>query len=59
MAHLSPNNGGCWFCQTDDDNTYDWNFSTEWDSWYHDHCYQKALTEGHPEAEVIFKNERR
>ena len=58
MAYLSPNNGGCWFCQTNEE-TDDWMFSVEWDTYYHDQCYRAALEQGNPEAVIIYKNERR
>jgi hypothetical protein len=56
MAYLSPNNQGCWFCSTDDE-TCDWEFSFEWDSWFHIHCLTKAWSELSQEAEIIVNNE--
>lgn len=48
----TPNEGGCWFCYTDDGEMY---FTTEWDAWFHMDCLQKELNSDHynPEAEII------
>jgi hypothetical protein len=44
--HVSPNYGGCWFCQTEED-TGDWLFSFEFDTYFHHHCLLEALREDH------------
>jgi hypothetical protein len=55
MAYLSPNSGGCWFCQTD--NTKEgWLFSWEFDTHFHPSCCMKELEDhpDNPEAKIIF-----
>ena len=49
---VSPNNGGCWFCYRKDDNLV---FDTEWDTFVHTACIEKALKENpdHPEATLM------
>ena len=39
----SPNEGGCWFCNTIDDDRNDWLFSFEWDAYIHKGCLEEAL----------------
>ena len=48
----SPNEGGCWFCHTDDGEMH---FSTEFDTYFHMDCLEKELTKRphNPEAEII------
>ena len=50
MGSKTPNDGGCWFCYTDDGEL---SFSMEFDTWFHMDCLSKALEKGNPEAEVI------
>lgn len=38
---LSPNDGGCWFCYTDQGEMV---FSTEFDCYLHLSCLQKEMT---------------
>jgi hypothetical protein len=37
--HLTPNEGGCWFCSMDQCDSYD----REFDTFYHEECLSKAL----------------
>ena len=65
MAKLSPNQGGCWFCKTDDmegpHTTKEkpdggMNFTTEWDAYFHMSCLIYELNNKspvNPEAEII------
>lgn len=40
VVNISPNNGGCWFCHTqDDDLVFDWEF----DTFVHENCIKSAL----------------
>lgn len=41
---LSPENGGCWYCQTDDE-TRDWLASCEFDCNLHQHCLEDQINE--------------
>lgn len=42
MAKCDPAKGGCWFCCTDDE-TGDWLFSGEFDTYLHKHCLEAAI----------------
>lgn len=52
MNHVSPCDGGCWFCYTDEGQMA---FSTEFDTWLHLECLNEALEDDpkHPEALII------
>ena len=39
---LDPTEGGCWFCHEGGEDG--WNFTFEWDSYFHMDCLYKALT---------------
>ncbi len=39
---VTPNNGGCWFCQT---KTNDMIFDTEFDTFLHKSCLVEAIKE--------------
>lgn len=56
MAKLSPSAGGCWFCHTDDE-TNDWHFSFEFDTFYHKHCLDKVLEDDNNNDAKIIKEE--
>ena len=56
MAHREASQGGCWFCNTDD-NQEGWIFSMEWDAFYHPSCLRRAYLAGNEEAEIIVRNE--
>ncbi len=49
---VSPNDGGCWFCHTDD---LPMLLTHEWDAYFHLQCLLDALEENphHPEGEFI------
>lgn len=36
-----PSEGGCWFCNTDDDRST-WSISCQFDCFFHDKCYEEA-----------------
>jgi len=50
--NISPNDGGCWFCHTKDD---DMVFDTEFDTHVHIECIKKALKKNSndPEAKLM------
>ena len=48
MNKRHPTQGGCWFCETDDDGH--WMFSTEFDTYLHMECLKKALKESTEES---------
>lgn len=48
-----PQDGGCWFCDEDDENEALY-FSVEFDTYVHKNCCLKYLHLGDPEAEIIF-----
>lgn len=51
--YKQPNDGGCWFCHTDDGEMW---FSWEFDCWVHESCLKKELdTVWNPEAEIMAK----
>jgi hypothetical protein len=56
MPHCEADNGGCWFCRTDDKKD-GWLFSMEWDAFYHPKCLKKAWLEGSEEARIIVAHE--
>lgn len=41
---LTPEHGGCWYCQTDEE-TKDWLSSCEFDCLLHAHCLEKEFNE--------------
>jgi hypothetical protein len=49
MAHCSPNDGGCWFCSTDDNEMY---FSTEFDTYFHMNCLKQQLKKDKDDIEA-------
>ena len=51
MKHLSPQEGGCWFCQMDECDAFDWEFDTN----IHLKCLRELLEKdpNHPEAEMM------
>ena len=49
--HLPANDGGCWFCETDDDPPMV--FQTEFDSFVHEQCVVEKMYEGNLEAFII------
>lgn len=59
IDYVSPNAGGCWYCQTLSEGH--WLFSAEFDCYLHLHCLKKELKsipEGHYKGEVgIFERE--
>lgn len=51
----SPNDGGCWFCETDD-NKGGWAFSSEFDAYVHVQCLRTAARcPDDPEAAIMAK----
>lgn len=51
MAYKFPNEGGCWFCHTDDGEML---FSWEFDCYLHESCLRKELeSKYNPEAEIM------
>ena len=53
MGKLLPQDGGCWFCSTDDDIS-GWYLSLEFDSYVHKICLLEALkNEDNLEAKII------
>ena len=46
----TPQEGGCWFCNTDDGKLL---FDTEFDTYVHAECIRKALKENDPEAKIM------
>lgn len=49
---LYPNQGGCWFCHTDDDSSK-WLFSLEFDCNVHKDCLQKEINKEQPSEEAV------
>lgn len=56
-SRLSPNQGGCWFCNMNFVGTDKKYFSSEWDANYHIECFSRALKAEDVEAIIIFENE--
>jgi hypothetical protein len=54
MVKLSPSDGGCWFCSTDDEHE-PLVFDLEFDTYVHKSCIRKALEEDpeNPEAKLM------
>ena len=54
--HCTPNNGGCWYCHTDDGLL---TFCSEFDTFLHTECIEKRAKEAEerdeydPELEII------
>jgi hypothetical protein len=52
---VSPADSGCWFCNTDNE-TNDWVFSFEFDTYFHKSCLIVAMKDkGNLEAQIIAK----
>ena len=47
--------GGCWFCNC---NMTPMEFDTEFDTWYHTKCLEKAVAEGDEEAIIIDRSKQ-
>lgn len=45
MGHKAPQDGGCWYCHTDDG---DMLFSTEFDTYVHMKCLEATVAENDP-----------
>lgn len=45
-----PNQDGCWFCNC---SMSPMEFDTEFDTWYHPECLEKAVAEGNEEAIIM------
>ncbi len=60
MAFLSANDGGCWFCNTDDGPMADgdWYFSDDWDAFFHGECCRKALRKDPKNQEALLMAEQ-
>lgn len=54
MAKLSPSQGGCWFCQMDNENE-EMFFENEFDTFVHLSCLRSVLDKNpdHPEAQLM------
>ncbi len=56
---VGVNAGGCWFCDDDDDRST-WSISCEFDTSFHDSCYEKAKkTRTDPEMMIIIEEYER
>ena len=51
MTKISPNDGGCWFCEQNSLNNYCDSFTTEFDAYFHMTCLEEALKHSTPESE--------
>jgi len=49
--YLHPNQGGCWFCKTDEKGESF--FSREFDCVVHTECLREAMKQGNPEAKIM------
>lgn len=52
MTVVSPVDGGCWFCYTDDEGP--WFFDVEWDTYVHERCLRAVLKEDPENPEANF-----
>jgi len=54
MIKVTPENGGCWFCETIEESN-DWLFSCEFDCNLHQHCLELEINNGYTDlSETIF-----
>jgi hypothetical protein len=49
---VTPNNGGCWFCNTDSGELY---FSFEFDTYVHKDCVREKYEKCNIEAKIIMR----